>query len=297
MTKHPNGPGGWAARWIRRATRLCALLAVVTFAGPPLLADMPGDVPERWRLSVGGMAADTFTEAALGSSSAGIGVTVNFEDIFDLPESKSVWRAEASWKVAKRQYIDFGYIEINRTATNLIEQDVNWGDFVYKANSTVTAGFDSTFPYAAWRYDFLELKEVHISGSVGINYLTLESFLSATGTVEDVNNPGVPLAGTVEEDVSISFPVPQFGLQIDWALTRTLAVKMYMRQLYINAAGINGGISESAIRLHWWFIKNMGISGGLDKESIDLKEYDSGDTKARFRYEVRGWSFYLNFAF
>lgn len=120
--------------------------------------------------------------------------------------------------------------------------------------------------------------------------------MSATGNVTDQNVPPTVFTGTVKEDVSVSFPVPQFGLQIDWALTRTLAVKMYMRQIYINAAGINGGISESAIRLHWWFIKNMGISGGIDKESIDLKEYDSGDVKARFRYEVRGWSFYLNFA-
>jgi hypothetical protein len=92
--------------------------------------------------------------------------------------------------------------------------------------------------------------------------------------------------------------VPQFGLQIDWALTKRLAILMYNRQIYIsNVAGITGGIGETAIRLNWWYAKHAGISGGLDKESIDLKSYQSGDTRARFRYEVRGFSLYLNFAF
>ena len=36
---------------------------------------------------------------------------------------------------------------------------------------------------------------------------------------------------------------------------------------------------------------------GAEKESIDLKSYENGDTKARFRYEVRGFSLYFNFAF
>jgi len=280
---------------LRAARVLLGALVLLGIAASPALADMPGDVPDRWRLTLGGMAADTFTEGGLGSTTAGIGATINFEDVFDLPEDKSIWRFEANWHINKRQYIDFGYFELNRSGSRILEQDVEWGDFVFLANGKVTADFKSSFPYAAWRYDFLQLPEVRISGSAGINYLTLETGLKASGSVEDLN--GMPVSGAVDERVSISFPVPQIGLQLDWALTRRLAVKMYVRQIYIDFAGINGGIGETAFRLHWWCSKHFGISGGLDKESIDLKKYTSGDTTARFRYEVRGFSFYLNLAF
>ena len=278
---------GLRAVWV-----LFGMLVLPAVATAPASAEMPGDVPDRWRISLGGIAADSFTEGGLGSTAAGIGVSINFEDIFDLPESKSTWRFEANWHINKRQYIDFGYFELNRSASRVLQQDVEWGDFTFLANGNVTADFKSSFPYAAWRYDFLQLPEVRISGSAGINYLSLEAGVMADGSVVSP-----PASGTVDERVSIGFPVPQIGLQLDWALTKRLAVKMYIRQIYVNASGIDGGIGESAARLHWWCSKHFGISGGLDKESIDLKKYTSGDTQARFRYEVRGFSFYFNLAF
>ncbi|HET8947928.1 MAG TPA: hypothetical protein VFQ07_13180 [Candidatus Polarisedimenticolia bacterium] len=258
-------------------------------------AELPGDVPDKIRISLGGIAADTYTDAALGSTTAGVGATINFEDIFNLPESKDTWRVELNWRIGKRQFLDFGYFELNRSGSRILQDDVEWGDFIFQANGQVTAGFDTNFPYAAWRYAFLDLPQVRISGSAGFNYLSIGATLEASGNVTDMN--GVPVGGEVSEEAKVAAPVPQLGLQIDWALSKRLAVLMYTRQIYVNFSGINGGIGETAARLQWWYAKHAGISGGLDKESIDLKSYETGDTRARFRYEVRGWSFYLNFAF
>jgi hypothetical protein len=283
------------ASW-RRAGGAVLLSALAVLAATRVArAEIPGDVPDKVRIGIGGMFADAFTEAALGSTEAGIGATVNFEDIFDLPESKKTARFELNWHVAKRQFIDFGYLELNRSGSRILQEDVEWGDFIFLANAQVTASFDTNFPYVAWRYSFLDLDQVRISGSAGINFLEIGSSLEATGNVTD--SQGNPVSGFTKEKVSVRAPVPQVGLQIDWALTKRLAVLLYMRQIYVNVSSINGGIGETAARLQWWYAKHAGISGGLDKESIDLKSYETGDARARFRYEVRGWSFYLNFAF
>ncbi len=273
---------------------LAAALGVAGTA--PARAELPGDVPDKVRIAIGGMAADAYTDAALGSTTSGLGATVNFEDIFDLPESKDTWRFELNWRLNKRQFIDFGYLQLNRSGSRVLEQDVEWGDFIFQANAKVTAGFDTDFPYVAWRYSFLDLPQIRVSGSAGIDYVTLSASLQATGNVTD--KFGTLITGDVEEKVSVGAPVPQIGLQIDWALTKRLAMLLYVRQIYINnIEGIDGGIGDVAARLHWWYSKHAGISGGLEKQSIDLKSYESGDTRARFRYEVRGLSFYLNFAF
>jgi len=281
----------------RRALHLPgALIAMTVLAAAtatPARAGIPGDVPDKVRIGIGGLAAETYTDAGLGSTTSGIGGSVNFEDIFNLPESKDVGRMEVNWHLNKRQFLDVGYFRLNRVGSRIVQQDVDWGDVTFLAGGKVTAGFKSSFPYVAWRYSFLDLPQVRISGSAGFDYLSIEATLEANGSVV---NP--PASGTVSEKVSVSAPVPQIGLQLDWMLTKKLAVLLYNRQIYINnIAGIDGGIGENAIRLHWWYSKHAGISGGLDKESIDLKSYESGDKKARFRYEVRGFSFYFNFAF
>jgi hypothetical protein len=263
-------------------------------AAPAAFAILPGEVPDKVRFSIGGMAADAFTEAALSSSTAGIGATVNFEDIFDLPENKKVARAYGYWHFLERQYLDVGYVDIDRSGRKVIDEDVEWGDFQFGAGSDITAGFRTQFPYIAWRYGFLQLEQVRISGSAGISYLGLDASLEGTG---NITGPGGPVTGFVKEAESINFPVPLFGLQIDWALNRKLMLEMYIRTLYIDAFDFRGGISENAIHLHWYMSNHFGISGGIDKESIDIKEYQSGDKSARFRYEISGLAAYIDFAF
>lgn len=280
-----------------RFAGMLLLAAVLGAAGTaPAQAGLPGDVPDKVRIAIGGVSANAYTDAALGSTTAGVGASVNFEDIFGLPDSKNIWHFELSWRLTKRQFIDFRYLKLNRSGSRVLEEDVAWGDFIFHANGEVSAEFDSSFPYVAWRYSFLDLPQVRISGSAGIEYITLSASLLASGNVTDTS--GNPVSGDVDEKVSVGAPVPLIGLQVDWALTKHLAMLLYVRQVYVrHIEGIDGGIGEVAVRLQWWYAKHAGISGGLEKESIDLKSYESGDTSARFRYEVRGFSFYLDFAF
>jgi hypothetical protein len=272
-----------------------AVLAAALAAWTPALATGPGDVPDKVRFDLGGMLAEAYTDGGLGSTTAGVGAGINFEDTFDLPGNKSTFRVDLSWRVAKRQFMDFGYFSLDRSGSKTLEEDVEWGDLIYHAGSHVSARFKSNFPYAAWRYSFLDLPQVRISGSAGVDYLTLGVGARANGGV--TRPDGTPITGEVDESVRVSFPVPQLGLQVDWNLTRRLAILMYMRQIYVDFAGINGGIGETTARLTWWYARHAGVSAGLDKEDIDLKSYTSGDTKARFRYELRGTSLYFNFAF
>jgi hypothetical protein len=292
-----TGPVGASGSKARRFTALLSAAIVLGFAAVrPARAEMPQDVPDKLRFAIGGLAVEAYTDAGLGSTQSGLGASVNFEDIFNLPGSSNIWRFEANWKIAKRQFIDFGYFELNRSGSRVIQQNVEWGDFIFDAGAEVKATFDTNFPYAAWRYAFLDLPQVRISGSAGIDYLSISTSLEANGSVTD--NQGNAVNGLVKQKVDISAPVPEFGLQLDWALTKRLSVLLYNRQIYVsNVLGITGGIGETAMRLTWWYTKHLGITGGLDKETIDLKQYQSGDTKARFRYEVRGGSVYLNFTF
>jgi hypothetical protein len=184
---------------------------------------------------------------------------------------------------------------LKRSGENIIDQDITWGDKIIKAGGDVSTEFRSQFPYLAWRYDFLQVDKVRISGSAGISYLGLKTSLAATGTITDLN--GVPVSGNLDRDFSINFPVPQVGLQLDWALTKTLAVRMYTRFLYVDYSSFRGNISSRAVRLYWYFTKHFGLSGGLEQQSIDIKQYVSGDAKMRMRYEISGLAAYLSFAF
>jgi hypothetical protein len=284
---------GLRAAMGRHTLVLCALLAGVA---SPALAILPGDVPDKWRFSIGGMAADISTQAALSSTTAGLGATINFEDAFDLPVSKKVFRGDAYWHINERQFLDFGYVDISRKGEKTLDQDVNWGDYTFGTNSEVATTFKTTFPYVAWRYAFLHLEQVRISGSAGISYLGLSASVDGTGNVTQPPDPTV-ISGSISQKASINFPVPLVGLQLDWALNRVLMLTMYTRLIYIDAFDLRGGINETSIRLHWYFTKHFGMSAGLDRYNIAIKEYKDGDKSLKFNYDVSGGAVYLDFAF
>jgi len=291
----PNPGGGWA--------RLClvASLLLVAASGIPALAftsttkDIPEKAPDRWRIDLGGYRADAFTEASLASADKGLGAVINFEDVFNMPSARTVLKASATWRMMQRQYLDFGYVALMRRGENVLDQDVTWGDIIYTAGANVSSEFRTQFPYAAWRYDFLQVDKVRISGSAGISYMGIKMGLAANGTFQDTD--GNTHTGDIDREGSINFPVPLIGLQLDWALTRSLAIRMYSRFLYIDVADFRGGISERAVRLYWYMTKHFGISGGFEQESIDVKQYVNGDAKMKLRYEITGLAGYLSFAF
>lgn len=276
-----------------RRTLLLASVIVVLVAAAPARAEF-ADVPDKIQLWIGGQAASFTTEGGLSLADAGTGVSINFEDIFDLPGAKQSLRGEGTWRITGRSLLDFGLVQFDRSHSAVTDRDVEWGEYTFQQGAYVTATFDSRFVYVAYRYDFLSLDQVRISGSAGVSYLTLTAGLEAAGSVI---GPEGPVAGGVNKEADVNFPVPQVGLQVDWALRDRLTVLMFVRLFNLDYGKINGGMRESALRMKWHFTRNVGVALGVDSTTVRLKEYETEDYKAKFNYQISGLSAYLTLAF
>jgi len=84
---------------------------------------------------------------------ASIGTTLDMEQFFGVPVTQWDFRADGSWRISKRNYIDFGYASLNRSGTRAIDVDVVWNGYTYKAGATIDGKFDNTYAYVGWHYD------------------------------------------------------------------------------------------------------------------------------------------------
>ena len=288
-----SGPANAASGSGSRFVGILAMLLVL--GAGAAWADFPGDVPDRFKFAVGGVDANFTTQASLTLTDGPAGAFIDFEEVFDLPLYKKDWFAQGFYRFSDKGYIDFGYVDFAGSAHTIIEEDVQWGEFTLLANADVQADFGTAFWYVAYRHDFLQLEQVHISLSAGFSYLDLTAGISASGNVEDQN--GNTVSGEVERRGDVGFPVPILGLQLDWKLTKRTAIQMYYRTLYIDYQDFAGGISNSAISYEWYFIRHLAIGGGYSAYDINIRRYDSGDYTARFDYDVKGLDMYFKMAF
>jgi hypothetical protein len=271
----------------------CAVLTFGAISTSAVRAeDFAGDVPDRVWIDTGWSVNDISTDAVLIGKN-GVGAAVNFEDVFDLNSSRSTVRMLGSARVsAKRRWIDFGFVDITRSNSKVLAKDVDFGDYTFQAGGQVATKFNTRFMYVAFRYDFLHEDKVRISGSAGMTAIKLSTGLSGQASLN-----GGPVT-SVDKEGSATAPVPMVGLNLDWALTRRLVVRMYSRFFKLNISEFNGGLFESGVRLNWYFVKNFGLGVGLDKSNLRINQLNVGQGNVlKADYSVTGLGVYATLAF
>ena len=280
---------------MRRSRHLFVMASIVLASAGIAQANFPQDVPERVQFQLGGIAASVDTEAGLSPAGGGVTAVVVFEDAFDIPIRDETFRFDGTWQMTGRHRLDFGYFNLDRAGARFTAADVEWGDYIFEQGAFVEAGISSSFIYSAYRYDFMQQDIVRVSGSFGISYMDLGASLAADGMVTDPG--GTPIVGAVEEEGDVQLPVPLLGLQVEIALHKRVTLQFYNRFFFINGFGIRGAVNDTNINLTWFANEHFGIGGGYQRYSIDVSEYESGDTDMRFLYDIHGITGYLKFAF
>jgi hypothetical protein len=150
--------------------RVFGMVALLVMVGAGAVwADFPGDVPDRFKIQLGGVDANFNTDASLTSTNIPANALINFEDIFNLPVDQRDWNVVGFYRFSGKGYLDFGYVDFERTAQVTLDRDIQWGDYTFLANAQVKTEFGTAFAYLAYRHDFLQLEQVHISFSAGFS--------------------------------------------------------------------------------------------------------------------------------
>lgn len=280
---------------------VAALVATIGAASSFSLAhadDFAGDVPDLVWIDAGGAYNQIATQIAVITPN-GVGAAFDFEDVFDVPGQEIAGRMFGSVRISpKRRFIDFGYVDIRRSGTRVLEEDVQFGDYLFQTGSSVTAHFDTGFIYGAFRYDFLHLEPIRISGSAGLTYLRAGVGLAGVATYPDPTDPNTSITADTDQKRSVGAPVPMVGLSMDWALARRLVLRTYTRLFRINISSVDGGLFESGIRLNWYFARHFGLAIGYDRTDLKIDELslNDGDT-GQLDYTIAGAGLYINLAF
>jgi hypothetical protein len=282
---------------IQRLAILSILLVAAALAAPSTRAEEFADkIPDLVWVDIGGTIDELTTNVGLTGQN-GIGAAIDFEQIFDLPGSKTTFLIQGTARVSEhRRHVDFGYVNIDRSGSREIQQDITWGDYTYAAGGQVTAEFNTQFIYGAYRYDFLHEDKIRLSGSAGLSWVNLGTGLSGDGTYTPPGG-GEPTVGNFSKKASVGLPVPLVGFNIDWAMTKGLVFRSYYRFFRMNLSGIKGGMYESGVHLNWYFIRNLGIGFGYDRTEIRLNEFKSGTNTVRADYVISGVGLYATLAF
>ena len=147
---------------------------------------------DRFFFGVGAYAASSNTEARLDSPS-GIGTTVDLEDVMGLESNDIVPQGIARWRMADRWRLELEYFELNRSNTQDVTIDIEWGDETFPVGTTVETTFDIAVARLSCGYSFFKRQDKELGVALGFHITDLHAELSGGGGNRDEGKLLAPL--------------------------------------------------------------------------------------------------------
>ena len=272
---------------------LALALSTLALAAAPAVAAVDSDFPEAVDqpvvIQLNGVWNSFDTQARLDvtrNGLASLGTTLDMEQFFGVPTTQWDFRGDGSWRISKRNYIDFGYSSLFRSGTRAIDADVVWNGYTYKAGASIDGKFDNYYAYVGWHYDIFRADNIKIWTGLSIAYEHFETGLA--GQAQITNPDGTITRGAVVADYSVGLPAPLIGLGFSGAISKNSTMDFYMRAIGFSSSDIAGSILETGLSFGWYPTKHFGVVGGADVNKISIRKYKNNNQTISASYTYSG---------
>jgi len=251
-----------------------------------------GLLDERFSIALGTffMSSDTNMRAD-GFTTGEIGTPFNFEDTFKL-EDDNVFRVDASWRMGGRHLLRGMYFQSDRSVSNVIDRDLNFGDETFPIDAQVRADFNFDITELAYEYVLLHRDRYELGASFGIHNAGFRIGLSA-----DVDSPGGEASVTIAEDVRTNAPLPVFGLRGRWHVAGDLYALAHAQYFRLTFGGYEGSLQDYEAALVWQVTQHVGVGAAYNSFVTQVETDDRDHFEGQLRWRYTGSQLFMRMSF
>jgi hypothetical protein len=280
------------------ASIIGVLLATATSA--PVRAGSPTEdlLTDRFVISVGGFVVTSNINGRLLGSANTSDQSINFDKQFGTDAAQTSWRGEVLWRITPTQHVRFSYFDNDVARTQSIDQDLQWGDYTFKAGGQVTAETKFRVYELTYEFAFLRRPNYEIVAVAGIHLddLTLKLSGDASLTVDTPTGPVEEPAIFTSTSHSVPAPLPIFGFRGDWAVSPHVYLDASGQLFSLSYQGISGNWSELRAGATWMFSNHFGVGIGYDRFATHV-DVGKGSFNGRLNWGYQGLLIYLKGGF
>ena len=269
----------------------CVLGGVVPSAFGEADIIQPGE--ERFTFGLG-VARNSFSsKLRVDNQSQGQGSNVDLRDELGLEKDQSSYWVSAEWRFAPRHRIGFNYSQFKLTGSGTAPREIQIGDEIYPAGTTVDTELKLRFVPITYSYSLIKRDDDELAATVGIYWSSLS--LKAQGSA---SLGGKDPDTDVRADVDL--PLPLIGLRYErnfsqhWSAGLQGGVlKIKYDKAPLNMEGEIWVVRPSA---EYRFSRHLGLGLAVEAVLLDLK-VTKGSLNGRLQYQFWAPQLYLKARF
>jgi hypothetical protein len=234
------------------------------------------------------------TEAAWAPAGTG-GAIIVLEKALGLDEQVQTFNLGAVYRLNRRHSFEVKATDLRRSATKQIDHEIEWGDYVFRAEGRVTTGFDTTFVDGLWKYDFSDSARLNTGFMAGFSVLWLGVSLEGEARLE--GSGGSEWVEGAVQGADVLAPLPVVGFYLDYAISRRWLVRFDSSALIdVSIGGHRGRLRQVHFACEYVVNDLVGVGFGASSLGIAYGQ-NQQDGQLAVSYSVKSGSVYLSFAF
>ena len=235
---------------------------------------------KRFGLAVGAAAYSNFNTTLRVDSDLLVGAVLDLEDTLGVDESSTVLRLDTFYSFNKRHRIDASFYDISRGGSRGIDEDIQVGDVVIPAGSSVDTDFDTLLFKVAYRYNFIADTRTAIGASFGLHGMRIDASLAAENIA-------------IEESFKATVPLPVLGLHWEYALSPTWKLLTSVELLQVDIGDARGFLSDRRLTIEHNPFRNFGWGLGYNGFELDATIEGDGSLTGIVDYSYQGMMLFL----
>ncbi len=276
------------------AACLVSMDAAAVDPDPPKRPDFsPPSMSSKWKLTLGGSLVFFDTQAAWAPRGLA-GTVIELEDTLGLEEHIGTFNVSALYRVNRRHSLELAITDMDRSATRVIDEDIEWGDYVFRADGVVMSDFGVRVYKLSWRYNFSDADRLQAGFLAGLSTFDISVSLRGEGRLQ--SDDGEESIEQVVESADVIAPVPVVGFFLDYGLKPRLVLHFRANVLDLSISSRHGRVIESAFGIEYAVTDRFGIGAGFGGTDIEYNS-DKDDEKLGLRFRFNNVGVFASFMF
>jgi hypothetical protein len=233
--------------------------------------------------NLGAFVLGTDTSARLNGSSAS-NPDVDFDQTFGKASDATRIRADALWRITPEHHVRFMYFDNTVDRTRVIDRDIKWGDYTFRAGGNVDSRVGLKIAELAYEYAFVRQPTYEVAGSIGVHYMDVSLRLSGAATITDANGTIRDVQFAVKEN-SVPVPLPVIGIRGGWVVAPQIYLDAQAQFFKADIGSYNARVTDLRAGATWMFTRNFGVGLGYNRfvTTVDVnKESFDGHVKVGY---------------
>jgi len=266
---------------------LIFLTAICAVSGSPVLANEGSDIhpflTSRYSVQFGGFFPTRDVKLRVDGSAGEEGTEIDFDETFNSRKGRDTLAMEFTWRFGKKWSTRMQYFTVDQREKGVLDEDIEWGDEVIQAGSSVILGVDFQLARVFFARSFDSDPRFDYGVGIGIHSLEYGAFID----YDIVTNFGE------RSSVGISGPLPNIGTWFYYSPSGKWYIGGRLDWLEATIGDYEGGLTNIAVGVNYQLSKNFGV--GVKYQDFILNvDVDKSDWHGSTRISYAGAYVYLS---